>query len=67
MKMINRNGYTIEKESNSIESLKRYARALSMKSFFIWIYDKINCEMICQNIYTNRFKRCNNETFVPYF
>lgn len=67
MTMINHNGYTIKKEGNTIDSLKHFARHYPLESFFIWIYDKINDEMVCQNIYTKKFKKCNNETFVPYF
>lgn len=67
LQMINRNGYTIKKESNSIEALKRFSRHFPLEVFFCWIYDKINDEMVCQNIYSNRFKKCNNKTFVSYF
>lgn len=65
--MINRNGYTIKKESDNIDALKRHAKHFPIEVFFIWIYDKINDNMVCQSIYSNRFKRCSNETFVPYF
>ena len=67
LQMINRNGYTIKRESNSIEALKQSARHFPIECFFIWIYDKINDEMVCQNTWSKKFRKCNNETFIPYY
>lgn len=65
--LINGNGYTIQKEFNSVDKAKRFAKFYPLSVFFGWIYDKQNDEMIYQNIYTDKWKKCNNETFVRYF
>ena len=65
--LINRNGYTIKKDFRTIKEAKSYASFYPLESFFGWIYDKINDAMICQNLYKNAWKKCNNESFVPYF
>ena len=65
--MINRNGYTIKRESNTVESLKQQAAYYPLESFFAWIYDKSTDTMIMQNQYRKLFKKCNNETYVPLY
>lgn len=65
--MINKNGYTVKRENDTIEGCKRQARHFPLRSFFAWIYDKKEDNMICQNDYSNRFFKCNNETFRPYW
>ena len=65
--MINRNGYTIKHEANSIDSLKGFAKFYPLEVFFCWIYDKINDTMVRQNDYSKKWKTCNNESFIPYW
>lgn len=65
--MINRNGYTIIRKFNSIQSCLNHAKHFPLTSFFAWIYDIQNDEMIMQNDYTDKMFKCNNETFVPYW
>ena len=67
LKLINRNGYTIQKECKSIEQVKTFAKFYPLSVFFGYIYDKVKDEMIFQNCYTDRWKKCNNETFIPYY
>jgi hypothetical protein len=67
LKMINSNGYEIKKESNDIEQLKNHAAFYPMRVFFAWIYDSLKDEMIMQSDYKKSFRKCNNETFIPYY
>lgn len=64
----NRNGYSINLKGNNINNLKsNFKRFYPMQSFFIYIYDIKNDCMICQNNYGNKFFKCNNNTFIPYY
>ena len=65
--MINRNGYTIERNFKTIAQCKNFAGFYPLKAFFSWIYDTKTGEMKAQNIYKENWKRCNNNNFVPYF
>lgn len=65
--MINRNGYTIERKFKSITQCKDFAAFYPLSVFFAWIYDINNDEMKYQNEYKDRWKKCNNDTFVPYY
>lgn len=67
VKMINKNGYTISHSENSIDAVKNFARFYPMDSFFGWIYDNVTDQMLFQNIYGKTWKKCSNETFVPYY
>lgn len=67
LKMINRNGYEIKREAMSIKTLKEFAKFYPLSVFFAWIYDKKEDKMICQNLYTDKWVKCSNETFVPYY
>lgn len=67
IKMINRNGYEINHSENSVEKIKTFAKFYPLSVFFAWIYDNASGEMICQNCYTDQWKKCNNETFTPYY
>jgi len=67
LQLINRNGYTIQKEFKSIQQAKTFAKFYPLSVFFGWIYDKINEKMILQNCYTDRWKKCDNKTFIPYY
>lgn len=66
LRLINKNGYVIEKEFDSIKGAKGYAGFYPLSVFFGWIYDKSVDEMIFQNNYTDKWSKCNNQTFVPY-
>lgn len=65
--MINRNGYTVQKENRTINSLKQFASFYPLSCFFAWIYDCKNNEIIYQNCYKDKWKKCNNNTFVQYY
>ena len=65
--LINKSGYTIKKDFKTIKEAKNYASFYPLEVFFGWIYDKINDSMVCQNLYKSTWKKCNNESFVPYF
>ena len=67
LQMINRNGYTIKRGGNTVEALKSFATFYPLDSFFVWIFDNTKNEMLYQSIYSKKFKKCSNETFVPYF
>ena len=67
LKLTNRNGYTISMEGNNINSLKQRAKIYPLSVFFGWIYDKNTDSMLYQNDYSNKWKKCNNETFIPYW
>lgn len=67
LKMINRNGYEIQKKFDSIKKAKNFAAFYPLSVFFAWIYDAKKDEMICQNLYSDVWKKCNNETFIPYY
>ena len=64
--LMNRNGYTIRNESTSVEGCKQVIKRYPLSVFFGWIYDKKTDTMLYQNDYSNKWKKCNNETFVPY-
>ena len=65
--MINRNGYTIERNFKTIAQCKSFASFYPLKAFFCWIYDTKKGEMKAQNVYKESWKRCNNDTFISYF
>ena len=65
--LINKNGYTIKKDFKTIKEAKNYASFYPLEVFFGWIYDKINDNMVCQNLYKSTWRKCNNDNFVPYF
>ena len=65
--LINQNGYMIKLESASVQGAKQAVKHYPLKSFFGWIYDKQTDTMVAQNQYKDRWKKCNNETFVPYY
>lgn len=67
IKMINRNGYTISRTFKTITACKDFAKFYPLEVFFCWIYDTKTNEMKYQNEYTNRWKKVNNDTFVPYY
>lgn len=67
IKMINRNGYEINHSENSVEKIKAFASFYPLSVFFAWIFDTVSGEMMYQNCYTDKWKKCNNETFYPYY
>lgn len=67
LKMINKNGYTIQKDFRSIQQAKTHAKFYPLSVFFCWIYDKVKDEMLYQNCYSDNWRKCNNDTFVPHY
>jgi uncharacterized membrane protein YkgB len=65
--MTNKNGYTIKHSETSVNAIKQFAKFYPLSSFFAWIYDRKEDKMIFQNIYSEKWKKCNNETFTPYY
>ena len=65
--MTNRNGYTIKHDETSVNAIKQFAKFYPLSAFFAWIYDRKEDKMIFQNIYSGNWKKCNNETFTPYY
>ena len=65
--LINRNGYEIKRESNTIDGAKRAVAFYPLESFFGMIYDRSMDEIIRQNTYGGRWRKCDKETFVPYY
>ena len=65
--MINRNGFTIERTFKSIAQCKNFATFYPLSVFFAWIYDIKHGEIKYQNEYRDKWKKCNNDTFVPYY
>ena len=65
--MTNKNGYTIRRQFKSVKKAKEFASFYPLSVFFAWIYDIQNDEIICQNIYTDKWEKCNNENFIPYY
>ena len=65
--LTNKNGSTISRESDTIEGAKRAVSFFPLSVFFGWIYDRRNDEMIRQNTYTDKWRKCNKETFVGYY
>ena len=64
--MINKNGYTIVRKFNTIQSCLNHAKYFPLTCFFAWIYDKVNDTMIMQNNYSSKMYKCNNDSFIPY-
>lgn len=68
LSMINRCGYEIRREFSNINSAVRFEKYYSSGgSFFSWLYDRENDEMVMQNQYGTRLRKCNNISFVPYW
>lgn len=67
LRMINRNGYTIAKTFSSIKKCIQFAKWYPLEVFFAWIYDSKTNAMLYQNEYGRTFRKCNNETFIPYY
>ena len=65
--LVNRNGYTITKELKSVTACKDFAKWYPLTSFFGWIYNMASDNMEWQNCYKNKWSKCNNETFIPYY
>ena len=65
--MMNKNGYTILRKFDTIQSCKTFAKHFPLSVFFTWIYDKVNDSMIMQNNYTDKLFKCNNDNFIPYW
>jgi len=65
--MMNRNGYTIIRKFNTIQSCITHAKHFPLSVFFAWIYDKTKDAMIMQNNYSDKMFKCDNESFVPYW
>jgi hypothetical protein len=65
--MINRNGYTIIRKFNTIQSCITLAKHFPLTVFFAWIYDKVTDTMVMQNDYKDKMFKCDNESFVPYW
>lgn len=65
--MINRNGYTIKRNFKTISTCKQFAAWYPLSVFFAWIYNTKTDTMCYQNIYSDKWKKVNNDTFVPYY
>lgn len=65
--MTNRNGYSIIRKFNTIQSCLTHIKFYPLSVFFAWIYDNNTDTMIMQNNYTSKMFKCNNDTFIPYY
>lgn len=65
--MINRNGYEIKRTFKTIAECKSFAAFYPLSVFFAWIYNAKEDKMCYQNNRSDKWKRCNNDTFVPYW
>lgn len=65
--LTNRNGYTISRKFKTITACKEFASYYPLSVFFGWIYNTKTDEMCYYNDYTDKWEKCNNETFKPYW
>lgn len=65
--MINRNGYMIQRKFKTIAACKEFTSFYPLSAFFAWIYNTETDTMCYQNLYSNKWKKVNNDTFVPYY
>lgn len=65
--LINRNGYTIKHTFKTIKQCKEFASFYPLSVFFGWIYNIKKDVMCYQNLYKDFWKKCDNDSFIPYF
>lgn len=65
--LMNKDGYTISKQFYYVESCMNFAQYYDLSQFFGWIYDIKNDEVVFQNCYSNKWEKCDNWSFIPYY
>lgn len=65
--MINRNGYTIKRKFKTVTACKEFAKFYPLSVFFAWIYNDATDKMCYQNLYSDSWKKVNNDTFVSQY